>query len=667
MDRETSASFIKTVEAGLASVRGSLLLLAQDGGSVDLSAVRRQLASLKVLADENGRPSIAETSAACSAAVAGPISTPADAHRALDLIAAMEADLFSIPLGANGFLAAVSDLVDGSLDELTRDNGYATNAAPEFQIDDETLEIFRSEAEELLAKISLGIDILEASPADQNALWDIRRCAHTFKGAAGIVGLSDAAGVAHRMEDLLDRLVEANAPVPLPVVDFMRGCVRSLGSVADGSPANTAGIELAFHGAVNSLQTPSKIRKTESQPASSVPRSVEQKPVVRISLDRLGEIVRLADELMVNRSSLGTRILDVADAGSARAEIERLLDDGRRLAVQIRDRLVRIRMVRFGMLETRLARAVNVTALDEGKKALLEIETPDVEIDTLIIDALVEPLLHLLKNAVVHGIEAPEVRRLVGKHEFGLISIRVEADDEAVLVSVADDGGGIVTAKLKARAIERNIISPDDAAAMSDLEAYKLLFNKGLSTVETVNLNAGRGVGMSIVKEAVEAQGGSVHIESTPQAGSTFTLMLPVRHDEISRPEPAQELAAPLVLIVDDSASIRRHTQTIVEEAGFRAITAEHGADALELLLNGSVEPDLILSDVEMPHIDGWGLLEYLKTDDHHGHVPVVMVTSLDADEDRERAFALGASDYIVKPFGVKDIERVLALTCIRA
>ena len=118
----------------------------------------------------------------------------------------------------------------------------------------------------------------------------------------------------------------------------------------------------------------------------------------------------------------------------------------------------------------------------------------------------------------------------------------------------------------------------------------------------------------------------------------------------------------PLVLIVDDSASIRRHTQQIVEESGLRCITANDGADALELLLNGAIEPDLILSDVEMPQVDGWQFLEYLKTDDHLSHVPVVMVTSLDADEYRAKAAALGVADYIVKPFGHADIERILSL-----
>ena len=134
---------------------------------------------------------------------------------------------------------------------------------------------------------------------------------------------------------------------------------------------------------------------------------------------------------------------------------------------------------------------------------------------------------------------------------------------------------------------------------------------------------------MSIVKETVEARGGSIHIGSTPRLGTKFTLMLPVRTTvdspevsaatplaEVTRPPqarpPSEVPEVPLVLIVDDSASIRRHTQMIVEEAGLRSMTAKDGAEALELLLNGT-QPDLILSDVEMPHMDGWELCREIR------------------------------------------------------
>ena len=130
----------------------------------------------------------------------------------------------------------------------------------------------------------------------------------------------------------------------------------------------------------------------------------------------------------------------------------------------------------------------------------------------------------------------------------------------------------------------------------------------------------------------------------------------------LSRETP-RESGKPVVLVVEDSSSIRHQTVKFIENAGLRAITAVDGAEALELLLNG-VEPDLVLSDVEMPNMNGWELLEYVKTDDNFGHVPVVMVTSLDSDNYRSLAKKLGASDYVVKPFGAKELERILEEFC---
>jgi CheY-like chemotaxis protein len=189
------------------------------------------------------------------------------------------------------------------------------------------------------------------------------------------------------------------------------------------------------------------------------------------------------------------------------------------------------------------------------------------------------------------------------------------------------------------------------------------MFDRGLTTATKIDLNAGRGVGMSIVKESVENRGGLVVVESEPHRGTAFTILLPiVATQSKSKPAPffeQTEEEMPTILIVDDSASIRHQTQKLAEAAGFKCLTANNGADALELLLNGDFELDLILSDIEMPQIDGWQLLEYIKTDENLGHIPVVLITSLAADEHSRRAFDLGAADYIVKPLTSEALETV--------
>jgi CheY-like chemotaxis protein/two-component sensor histidine kinase len=399
-------------------------------------------------------------------------------------------------------------------------------------------------------------------------------------------------------------------------------------------------------------------------------------PIVRVSLDRLDDLLNVSRSLLANRSAIAEQFAafkDEAagsrDAGSL-AGIDGLIDTQQRLADEILKMLMQIRMVRFGTLEMRLNRAVHVTCQEEGKQAFVVMENADIEIDTQVIDALIEPLLHLLKNAVVHGIEPTETRRLLGKSEKGRICIAVQADETNVFLAVSDDGRGISTAKLTEKALASGIIDEQQAASMDEQSIVNLIFNRGLTTAESLNLNAGRGVGMSIVKESVESRGGIVTVESGQQKGTKFTIRmphaLPKPEVEASEPkfvEPAFEPDAdviPLVLIVDDSKSIRRMTAKIVEDAGLRTITAENGAEALELLLSGEWKPDIILSDVEMPVMDGWEFLEYVKTDDNFGEIPVIMVTSLSSDEHREKAAGLGAADYMVKPFSIAELDRVL-------
>ena len=686
MDRKNLQSFIEKAESDLASIRSSLLIVAQTSDASGLTIPRRNLARLEAEASINGLDEIGDllhTAIDTLDGIAGsPTPNRADVYVALDIVANIEAAFWKIPLGPDQFLGNISDFVDASFGEIMPHAEEAKGESWEdegFEIDEETLDVFRSEADELLTNIANNLSVLGRSPGDQNALWDIRRNAHTFKGAAGIVGLSEAAKIAHRIEDVLDKIVELRLDVSPPVLEFLDRSSEKMHAIVTARDIDaTADVEAQYLAAIEWLSAATSGPGTQGDRYSAPDTQSNRRagdhhrpataPIVRISLERLDDLLNVSRSLLVNRSALAERFtelsLDTSPEPDALQKLESIIASQRSLTDELHAKLLRIRMVRFGTIETRLSRAVHVTCLDEGKKARVEIENGDVEIDTQIIDALIEPLLHLLKNAVVHGIESPDTRRLLGKPEIGTIRIRVEADTEALVLSASDDGGGISLQKLKDKAVANNIIDSATAQSLDDRDAIKLIFDRGLTTAEKIDLNAGRGVGMSIVKESVESRGGRVMVESEPQRGTTFTILMPLT---IVKPEPqikvqeptdtaASEPLAPLVLIVDDSASIRRHSAKIVENAGFRVITANSGADALELLLNGTFEPDLIFSDIEMPQIDGWEFLEYVKTDENFGHIPVVMVTSLDSDEHRGRANDLGASDYVVKPFVEADL-----------
>lgn len=689
MDRVKTHLSIKNADRDLASVRSSLLIIAQTGDVDDLAVPRRDLARLEAHARELGHAEIEQAVFSARQALDNITVENAveGAINALDFVSLIEATVWRH--GGDEMIDDVSDFVNASFDEITPASETTLDVATDswtneaFDIDEETLEIFRSEADELLANIFNELEKLAASPADTNALWNIRRSSHTFKGAAGIVGMSEASSTAHRMEDLLDKMVELRVDASTDILEFLDASAMHLNALVTAKNLdNDSNLNKYYEAAVGSLAAAgSNIgeikRDDENQKAATNGRPDNYRPtptpIVRVALDRLDDILTVSRNLIINRSALAERFSELGVSASVDSEtlakLASIFEAQRTLTDELHAKLKQIRMVRFGTLETRLSRAVQMTSVDEGKKAAIELENGDVEIDTQIIDALIEPLLHLLKNAVVHGIERPETRRLLGKPETGKVTVRIEADNEAVVVIIADDGSGISTARLKDKAVATGSISIDTADQLTNRDAFKLIFDRGLTTANKIDLNAGRGVGMSIVKESIENRGGSVHVESEPQKGTIFTLLLPVQNVQTANIEPEAEHAVevpfipPLVLIVDDSASIRRQTQKIVANAGLRTITANCGADALELLLNGTIEPDLILSDVEMPHVDGWEMLEYIKTDDNLGHIPVVMVTSLDSEEHQTRAAELGASGYVIKPFSEKDLA--YALDCL--
>ncbi|MBP6004167.1 MAG: response regulator [Pyrinomonadaceae bacterium] len=688
-------AFVERASGRLAGIRNGILIFDQDpssDGDIDLAI--RSLQLLRRDASENDQLAILDLADQCDAVLRpllGNDPTPAAIGRSLDIVARIEEQLLQVPLHSDDFLPDISAFVDSSFRSLRSDNNPAspTDHVEDFEIDEETLEIFRSEASGLLKSISTSIGVLRSSLDDREALWEIRRASHTFKGAAGIVGLRTASELAHKIEDLLDKIVDKNSILDPQILELISSASsqldRSIFGVDENEADHLISLYADFDRVIANVGSVSvePDKKTGSGGALSADKSptpdlarTAQKPIVRVSLERLDDLIKLSSDLAHSRSSLIEELAKLAEC-SGQDNFERVFeslaekfDIQRHLNDELQERLLHIRMVRFGTLETRLSRAVHVTCQEEDKKATVVVENGDCEVDTQIIDALIEPLLHLLKNAVVHGIEHEDTRRLIGKPERGVIRIVVNSEDDWVTLQIEDDGRGISTSKLKDKAMETGLISAEEAAVMSEEDAFDLIFSRGLTTAETLNLNAGRGIGMSIVKESIENSGGSITVVSEPQFGTQFTIKMPVvlpkttvaERNQLSTesfPDPTNTKNK-LVLVVDDSASIRRHTCKQIEKLGYQAITAQNGAEALELLLSGVWRPDIILSDVEMPIMDGWQLLEYVKTDLTFGSIPVVMITTLDAVEHKQRAQQLGASDYFVKPIDEHRLNNTL-------
>ena len=774
-----------------------------------------------------------------------------------------------------------------------------------FEIDDELLEIFAGEAEELLQNIENSLSALATNPNDKDSLWEIRRNAHTFKGSAGIVGLKQISELAHRVEDLLDRLAECSADSNASILNILRSSFDCLKALTTGEKSSSlfhrisqlyydfdgvlAGLEIRddtipkeipptfTEAAVNRATAqvftdvvPDIIdEKTFGAAAETVPpaKSASARSIVRVSLDRLDELVDIARDMIIGRSAFEQRLRElerqiedlhnttrrlqgtsvklevdfeasmltserplfsgspvVGEFGVAapqngfdelefdkytefhqstrelaeatsdtfaintaldvlRGNLESLFDDQRRLVEELHEKLMRIRMVEFGSLSTRLQRAVRVTCEEEKKQAQVVIQNEAADIDTQILDTLVEPLMHLLKNAVAHGIESPEQREAFGKPRAGAISVNVSNEETHIVVKVTDDGRGIVPKAVIEKAVLLGLIDAETSHSISDEEALSMIFLPGLSTAEKLNLSAGRGVGMSIVKESIEAQNGSIAIESTPGEGTTFLIRMPLplavssvlivecgrqvyaiprkhakkiaevegpnipefvevagetyplismsgqpvlgtsghgesRNAVIIRaserefallvdgirgtedvvikplgqpldrikgvfgaavlgsgdlvpivdlsvlvgnnersvavaapPMPASEPEVITVMVVDDSPSVRHMTSKVITGAGWKVVTAKDGLDAIEQLRSSASLPSVILSDIEMPRMDGYEFAASLQRSDDFKSIPIVMITSRSAGKHRDKALESGVSNYLTKPY----------------
>jgi chemosensory pili system protein ChpA (sensor histidine kinase/response regulator) len=511
------------------------------------------------------------------------------------------------------------------------------------------------------------------------------------------------------------------------------------------------------------------------------------------------------DELEFDRYSefhLVSRELSetTADIGALGQEFNDILGDfdsyltrQGRLTSEVQDKLMQLRMVPLATLATRLHRTVRVTAKQKGKDIALVLEGEEVEFDKTMLEDMAEPLLHLLRNAVDHGIEAPLLRQELGKSPQGRIHLRAYREGTQLVLQVRDDGNGLAAHKIRAVAVQRGLLSESEAGQLSDEALYQLIFTPGFSTAAEISEISGRGVGMDIVHSTVSRLKGRISIDSAPGQGTTFTIRLPltlaiarvllvkahsetfaipladvtqilrlepeaiervgatpvvrlagqvlpvirlgerlrlrqpadssvrllpvvvtqvadqqvaiivdqllggrevvvkplgthlrrvqgligstlmgdgsivlilnpselvqtVHHTASARPA-AKSAVAPRsadnvqVLIVDDSFSVRRVVSNLINSIGWQPVLAKDGLEALDIIQRGERLPDVILLDVEMPQMDGYELTSTLRAHPSYRHLPIVMLTSRSGEKHRQKAFEVGATEYLVKPY----------------
>ncbi len=270
-------------------------------------------------------------------------------------------------------------------------------------------------------------------------------------------------------------------------------------------------------------------KKEAPKPAPK--KKKEESETIRIDIDRVSTLMNLVGELVLDRNrivKLTSRFQGNCDDIEAIEELNEAIAGMSRSVSDLQEVVMKLRMQPVKRIFSKFPRIVRDLAKKVGKKINLELEGEDTEIDRSILNQLEDPLIHLVRNSIDHGIEPPEERIAKDKPEAGTIVLSALQEGDRIIVSIEDDGRGIDAEKVKKKAIERGLITPEQAEQMSDKEAYELIFLPGFSTVDKVSDLSGRGVGMDVVANVIHSLRGAIEIDSEPGEGTKITMKLPL-------------------------------------------------------------------------------------------------------------------------------------------
>jgi two-component system chemotaxis sensor kinase CheA len=404
---------------------------------------------------------------------------------------------------------------------------------------DQLRRLFAQEAEGRLAELGQLLLRLEQNADDETLVRSIFRELHTLKGSAAVAGLDDVSRIAHDLEELAETLRDGGQPVTSDVIDTLLQGADQL-STAIGTSHDSGPIPPAVGGAPsagNGTHLP-QVTRPQSTPSRSAPPPngrtssisspvfaprAEGSPaaVIRVPLERLEELARLVGETASAHLRLGRMLKDRFKIDPATCaeynEQSRLLND-------LQDRVMRTQMVPVSTITDQLHRAVRDLSRAQGKDVRWEAQGTDTELDRGILHKLSDSLMHLVRNAVDHGLELPDERHRAGKRAQGTIRLRAMQLGSDVILSVTDDGRGIDVDSVTRQAQRRGI----DTDRMTEQEVLELTFQPGLSTTTFVTDVSGRGVGLDVVRTNVESAHGRIEMQSQLGAGTEFKIIVPI-------------------------------------------------------------------------------------------------------------------------------------------
>ncbi|MEO5377385.1 MAG: response regulator [Magnetococcus sp. DMHC-6] len=676
---------------------------------------------------------------------------------------------------------------------------------------------FVEEGRENLHRLTEGIGELAKDPTDKERVNTIFRAAHTLKGSSRMLKLLVISDTAHQLEEVLgslreDRLVFTPdlGRLLMRGVDLLFSLVDCVEAGAELPPPDEA-LFAALHEAMRGDTPPSPSLVPPVSPPEPLPNppkevitSLKTPETVRVKLAKLDEMIKLMGEVILSNElikqiffdarHLERRIgeLSLTELSHAWHTMILSLRDHvlmqEQLMLALNDKALLLRMLPLSTVLEPSAHLVRELARSLGKEVECEVMGGEIELDRQIIDRLGDPLVHLLRNAVDHGIEEPEERRAAGKAAYGRLQLQVRQEGAWVLVHIVDDGRGLPLERIRAKAVQRGIVPEGQAVLLTEAQLAEMIFLPGFSTSPIITDISGRGAGMDVVKKTiVDDLQGMVQVQSQSGQGCSFTIRLPLslammrvlicevqgqllgftaqyvvhllrvqsedllqisggqavvvhnefipvvalghlltlpvptspissssfglllvvvqvqqekialivdqlldERDMVIKPLPLHMRHNPLVvgmvvtghhslvnllhlpallvlarkiryvetdqesrsikariLVVDDSINTREIEKEVLQAHGYQVILAEDGLEGLELALTG--EFDAILTDVEMPRMDGFSMTARLRQEEHLKNTPIIIITSRAKEEDKRRGIEVGADAYIVK------------------
>jgi two-component system chemotaxis sensor kinase CheA len=452
---------------------------------------------------------------------------------------------------------------------------------------DDLIADFVAECREMLEALGGEIVAWEAEPHDRARLDSIFRFVHTVKGNCGFFEFPRLEALSHAAEDALADVRAGRRTADAALVSAVLAIIDRIGEMIaaiDAGEELPGGDDSALVDAL-ALGAESSSAPVAATFAEGQGKATGALRTIRLSVELLDRVMSGVSDMVLARNELARRLRESPTEVAVDGAFERLSS----IIAEMRDAITRTRMQRIENLFVGLPRMVRDLSAELGKQVLVDIEGGDVELDREMIEMIRDPLTHIIRNAVDHGIEKPAERLKAGKREIGLLCVSARQSGNQILIDIQDDGRGIDGKALVEKAVAAGMLDKADAAQLGRREQLALIFEAGFSTARAVTAISGRGVGMDVVRSNVERIGGIVEVDSTPGKGTRMTLRVPLTLTIIP---------ALTVSIGAQHFAIPRSAIEEIVRANGEAVTLERVGGAGVATIRGRRVPAVALADV---------------------------------------------------------------------